>query len=518
MLPERTLFSHTLNPHYIPVSAPFPDRAMFHVYGDLETKDKNISDRDCSLAYERFTRLKRTNLLAKQGLECQVIVNQEEYVVNQIKTEIQDSELRSRKLEGWVENQGLWMTTRRPTKASEIVTKDSAASDVTNWLRHKLNETESRRRVVPSSQIARKTRKKACGDADDMNGFIVNDSDDAGSDDEGSGSARLLVLYGKPGTGKSSAVYAAADELDAEVFEVNPMDIRNSKAMLARYGGMADSHLVNSVRSRSLILLDEADILYTDDASFWKGVEKVMETTRRPVIATCERLTVPISGAAFLHFEYASSKSTRKKLQKVLGWPVKRLARGLDFRANLNQAQFQGPDSPSSSSEGYHENFDGNNGFAVPSSIDAALKEFEIASDGDVLQSHSHTAFATSLAEEYLDDRILGLSELVSLPEPVPAYDFELRVWPELVAESTRLFPEVDRGLCDSLFELPLFGSHVNYLMDSATSAICVMDYLPYVRAMVSGGGQKRRGRGYFGVDLTRVLDEVPGYWLEPIT
>ncbi|KAJ8086627.1 hypothetical protein PM082_005450 [Marasmius tenuissimus] len=173
-----------------------------------------------------------------------------------------------------------------------------------------------------------------------------------------------VVLTGPPGSGKTAAVYACADELGWEVFEVYPgIGKRNASNLDNLVGDVGKNHLVrkahgtnrvkehdSSIKSlflrkkrgekvdipeedpsvdeepeminnryrspstdfgfveqastfgepseaqpqvrQSLILLEEVDLLYRDDANFWPAVVGLIKDCKRPVILTCNDLSL----------------------------------------------------------------------------------------------------------------------------------------------------------------------------------------------------------------------------------
>ena len=159
-------------------------------------------------------------------------------------------------------------------------------------------------------------------------------------------STRAVLISGPHGCGKTAAVYAIAEELGFEVFEVNPGSRRSGKDILDKVGDMTKNHLVHQAsevdeepgsdrdghekvqdqiergqrkgmqgffqpkgrikgngrtmaqkiqespkkarrQKQSLILLEEVDILFEEDRQFWATVITLLANSKRPIIMTC---------------------------------------------------------------------------------------------------------------------------------------------------------------------------------------------------------------------------------------
>lgn len=190
---------------------------------------------------------------------------------------------------------------------------------------------------------------------------VIRSGDSDGVWRSGAGKHRasnVILLSGPPGCGKTASVYAVARELDFEVFEINPGTRRSAKDILERVGDMTQNHLVHKVttgedtsndlslgaaapdeskqnklvgffkpavgkkpkkdkragqkdsrqvdpkrarsQKQSLILLEEADILFEEDKQFWSGVMALASQSKRPIIITCnDENLIPLEEISF---------------------------------------------------------------------------------------------------------------------------------------------------------------------------------------------------------------------------
>ncbi|KAH9942325.1 P-loop containing nucleoside triphosphate hydrolase protein [Epithele typhae] len=157
-----------------------------------------------------------------------------------------------------------------------------------------------------------------------------------------------ILLTGPPGCGKTASVYACAEELGWDVFEVYPgIGERSGAALLKLIGEVGKSHLVRQTQtapnqkgptrnffrkrgvvhsdnegetpldcgidphpesdstvqglpaaasevSQSIVLVEEVDVLFREDASFWPALIRIIKECKRPVVLTC---TVSLAGS-----------------------------------------------------------------------------------------------------------------------------------------------------------------------------------------------------------------------------
>jgi replication factor C large subunit len=94
---------------------------------------------------------------------------------------------------------------------------------------------------------------------------------------------KAIILYGRAGVGKTSAVIALAKEFDADLIELNASDQRNRDIILRIVGNAATSSTLDG--SRKIILLDEADNVYgREDKGGNQAISKIIDITQNPIV------------------------------------------------------------------------------------------------------------------------------------------------------------------------------------------------------------------------------------------
>ncbi|MBP2133198.1 replication factor C large subunit [Methanomicrobium sp. W14] len=93
-----------------------------------------------------------------------------------------------------------------------------------------------------------------------------------------------LLIYGKPGIGKTSSAYALASDMNWEVVELNASDQR-TKGVIERIAGSTATTMSLTGSFRKLLLLDEADNLHgTADRGGARAIMDVIKNSRQPII------------------------------------------------------------------------------------------------------------------------------------------------------------------------------------------------------------------------------------------
>lgn len=219
-----------------------------------------------------------------------------------------------------------WCEKYKPSSSMQILGNFETIKELKRWL-----ETWT------ESLIRCKNFKSNDSDSSD---FYHSDTD---TKDGPKNINNLLILNGVTGSGKTSSVYAVAAELAIKVIEVNASRKRTGKIMLQDLQEATQSHKVNrgktaiensqkqqeivvTVKKRgrpkrglddtksssqssenvtqtsqsqetytdmSLILIDDADIVFDQDDGFCSALSQLIQSSKRPVILVTSSLTCP---------------------------------------------------------------------------------------------------------------------------------------------------------------------------------------------------------------------------------
>lgn len=187
-----------------------------------------------------------------------------------------------------------WVNKYAPTTAEDILQPGREATVLRDWLtsltvnvveKRGLETTRDRDASESSKRNGKIFKRKRRKRAQELDGFVISSDEEADQMDDmatignfqsvnhGCDSpkkslirtgdtnkaptdlerpANAVVISGPHGCGKTAAVYAAAQELGFEVFEINSGSRRSGKDLLDRIGDMTKNHLVNHKQEDSI--------------------------------------------------------------------------------------------------------------------------------------------------------------------------------------------------------------------------------------------------------------------------
>jgi len=132
---------------------------------------------------------------------------------------------------------------------------------------------------------------------------------------------KALLLHGPTGTGKTSSVYAFANDHNLEVFELNASDFRNKDQIKSKLGASLNQQSLFS--KGKLILVDDIDGLSgTKDRGAIPEVIRLMQKSIYPIILTChnpygQKFSSLRSKTTMVEFKPLSTKDMVPLLEKI---------------------------------------------------------------------------------------------------------------------------------------------------------------------------------------------------------
>src|SRR3989344_2884547 len=94
-----------------------------------------------------------------------------------------------------------------------------------------------------------------------------------------------VIIYGPIGNGKTSSIYALANELNYEVLEINASDVRNKEKIESVIGSALNQQSL--FHKGKIILIDEIDNLSgTEDRGGSQALAKLIQKTSHPIVLT----------------------------------------------------------------------------------------------------------------------------------------------------------------------------------------------------------------------------------------
>ncbi|KAL0027064.1 hypothetical protein WJX79_002965 [Trebouxia sp. C0005] len=191
----------------------------------------------------------------------------------------------------------LWSIKYRPAATADVLDNGSTCREMLTWL----STWEAQDAISGHENCSSGDCKEVLHECDPDQDWVQNGTD---SDDSTVGDSKqrqsAMLLIGPVGSGKTSLVYSAAQEVGMRVVEINS-DCRAKGSCISAVVGeamqscslhlsaLAASDAVASAfaEEKSLILLEELDVQAEMDTSLMAPLAKLIGRSKRPVVITC---------------------------------------------------------------------------------------------------------------------------------------------------------------------------------------------------------------------------------------
>ncbi|TEA32045.1 hypothetical protein DBR06_SOUSAS25810006, partial [Sousa chinensis] len=258
----------------------------------------------------------------------------------------------------------LWTEKYQPQNSGELIGNELAIRKLHSWLK----DWKRRAELEEGQNLKGKRDEKQ---EDPLDSIDFKGSSD---DEEENRLCNTVLITGPTGVGKTAAVYACAQELGFKIFEVNASSQRSGRQILSQLKEATQSHQVdkqgvnsqkpcffnsyniskspriknsfeqkpiiqtkstnttnknvkefgaeepNRKNATSLILFEEVDVIFEEDAGFLNAIKTFMATTKRPVILTTSDPTFSLMFDGFfeeINFNTPSLLNVASYLQMI---------------------------------------------------------------------------------------------------------------------------------------------------------------------------------------------------------
>lgn len=190
----------------------------------------------------------------------------------------------------------LWTSLFQPQQMSDVLISPQKQREIQTWIINAFARLKSQALKTPRNVLIKQQKRQKKNNYSALDDFIVDDYvEQDGSETEEDVFVPLLIIQGPVGSCKSSSVYAALDEMNGYVYEINSGQPRGKKDILGTLKEMCTTHLVHRRNEekefqKGIVLLEDCDVLFEQDKNFWSAVQEVLNISRRPLIITCNDL------------------------------------------------------------------------------------------------------------------------------------------------------------------------------------------------------------------------------------
>lgn len=175
----------------------------------------------------------------------------------------------------------IWTTTFTPDSLNDVLLDSDIKQKALTWI---TNAFEKLKRPTKRNKLKNKNWEEELM----IEQFIVGDDGDPHTNSTSVEEfVPLMILYGDS-IGKNTLLQVIMNELNGKIFEVNSSANRSKKDILETLSEFSTSYDVKDKNVKSIILIDDVDVIFHGhDRFFWITIERLLLTSRRPIVLTC---------------------------------------------------------------------------------------------------------------------------------------------------------------------------------------------------------------------------------------
>lgn len=187
----------------------------------------------------------------------------------------------------------MWMQRFQPHNLQSVLLPSQTSDFIGQWLCNAFEILKTQSTKTPRATLIKQQQRKQ----KKRDSFIVDDFDDDDDSTDEDVFVPLLIIEGDVGSGKTSVVYAAMEEINGYVHEINTGQNRLRRDVYLSLREFCTTQIIlqktdEKTFQKGVVLFEDCDILFEQDKTFWTVVQDVVNFLRRPIIITVNDASV----------------------------------------------------------------------------------------------------------------------------------------------------------------------------------------------------------------------------------
>lgn len=185
-----------------------------------------------------------------------------------------------------------WPQRFQPPNLETLLLSEHSRRFLRDWIDNAFLVLSTQSTKTPRNKKLREQAKRQKKREAEL-GFIVDDDFEEGEETDEDIFVPALIISGETGSCKTSSVYAALNALNGYVHEINAGQQRSRKDLYGSLKEFCTTQIIHQnlamegkTFQKGVVLLEDCDILFEQDKTFWTVVQDVLNFSKRPIIIT----------------------------------------------------------------------------------------------------------------------------------------------------------------------------------------------------------------------------------------